>query len=355
MNPHATTTGETWSPLPAEDPTFRQMRRTVRTELGASPAVAWRSLGEVGAWVFATSVDDGGLDLGNSAAAMVCEEAGVMLNPLPVVDAFVSAAVFARLGRADLVARVADGEVVVWAGTLPADAAGGTNACAANAGTDAVVRGPFPAAVTARSALVVERRDGHTALRLLTGPSDGLAVEHLVVDSAAAVLADAPANASSSAETLVEDDALDALLAEVAPIVALYQAALLTGLATAAVDTLLDRIRSRVQFGATIAAQQSPRHRAAAALTELDVLRTHLDAAARAYDDGAAPALGGLVALAAETALTTSRELVHLHGASGLVDGTAASLCYRRIGWEALRCGPLPALWAAVGGRASTG
>lgn len=347
MNSHTTTNVETWASLHVEDPTFRQMRRTVRTELGAPPDVAWRSLGEIGAWLFATSVDDGGLDLGHAAAAMVCEEAGVTLNPLPVVDAFVSTALFARLGRADLVARVADGEVVVWAGTLPA----GVAAARATTTTDDVVRGPFPAAVPARSALVVDRRDGHAVLRLLTAASSELAVERLVVDPVACVLADTTAGG----ETLVEGDELNALLEDAAPLVALYQAALLTGLATAAVDALLDRIRSRVQFGAVIATQQSPRHRVAAALTELDVLRAHLDAAARAYDDGNATAMPGLVALAAETASTISRELVHLHGASGLVDGTVAALCYRRIGWEALRCGPLPGLWTAVQGRAIGG
>ncbi len=41
---------------------------------------------------------------------------------------------------------------------------------------------------------------------------------------------------------------------------------------------------------------------------------------------------------------------MHLHGAAGLARETTVASCYRRVAWEALRCGRPALLWEAAAG-----
>ncbi|MVO88504.1 amino acid adenylation domain-containing protein [Streptomyces sp. p1417] len=135
---------------------------------------------------------------------------------------------------------------------------------------------------------------------------------------------------------------------------ALLRNAHLAGVCLAAVETAVDRLRSRRQFGRPLAAQQALVHPLAAHRARLEALRLENDAQllkldecagqptlgrARHYADVEADAatVGGVLwSLLRECV----RHAVHVHGASGLQDGQPVALAHRLVLTETARLGP---------------
>ncbi|MCI4084603.1 hypothetical protein MRQ86_30675 [Streptomyces sp. MMS21 TC-5] len=118
---------ERWREREDEDSLFRQLRLTVRQGLevdGDTPAGAWEALTQVGAWEFALPIDKEGLDLGQAVLAMVCEEAGNAMQPVPLADTLLALDVLSALGPLapegtdDRLDRVRAGELQL-AGPMP--------------------------------------------------------------------------------------------------------------------------------------------------------------------------------------------------------------------------------------------
>src|SRR5207249_2248410 len=86
----------------------------------------------------------------------------------------------------------------------------------------------------------------------------------------------------------------------------------------------------------------------------LEALRLLVYAAARRLDDeepGTADAGAEALALAAETALESTRLAIQVCGARGLTDQTSLHRLYRLARAEATRFGSPDALWGEVGAR----
>ncbi|POX37942.1 hypothetical protein C3486_25600 [Streptomyces sp. Ru73] len=365
---HTTTPGggaaERWREREDEDALFRQLRLTVRQGLeagGDTPAGAWEALTQVGAWEFALPIDKDGLDLGQAVLAMVCEEAGNTMQPVPLADTLLAVDLLAGLGPAApeaadaLLDRVRAGEhPLAVPGRLP-DPRGtvppgvtwkpdGSTGGIVLTGTG----GPFAAGVGAGALLVLASGPDGPCAALVDLPAAGVEVRPLRDHGGGAVSGAVFEETRLPAEAvLLRGLAAEQALARVGLRAAVHQAALLAGLTAAALTAVVDRIRGRRQFGQPLVKHQAPRLRVAGLLARLDAVRWAVGDAARDLDkDRLTPGeAAGLIALTAETALDVTRDAIHLHGASGLVrDGLVAG-CYRRAAWEALRCGRPAHLW----------
>ncbi|MBT2369806.1 hypothetical protein J7E88_32180 [Streptomyces sp. ISL-10] len=372
---HSTTTGqeaagraapaERWREREEEDALFRQLRLTVRQGLeldsGGTAECAWVALTQVGAWEFVLPIDKDGLDLGQAVLAMVCEEAGNAMQPLPLTDTLLALDVLSGLGplapeaTEGLLDRVRAGEhPIAVPGRLP-DPCGavppgitwkrdGDSGGIVLTGTV----GPFATGVAPGSLLVLATGPDGPCVALVELPAEGVALRSLrdhgggAVSSAVFDGARVPAGA-----VLLRGIAAEQALARVGLRAAVHQASLLAGITAAALTAVVTRIRGRQQFGQALVKHQGPRLRVAGLLARLDAVRWAVGDAAKDLDENRLTPgeAAGLIALTAETALDVTREAVHLHGASGLVrDGLVAG-CYRRTAWEALRCGRPTQLW----------
>ncbi|MFF4604364.1 acyl-CoA dehydrogenase family protein [Streptomyces sp. NPDC001339] len=373
---------ERWVEREDEDALFRQLRLTVRQSLAAEdaatpaatldPATAWQRLTDVGAWEFALPIDVDGLDLGQAVLAMVCEETGAARGAVPLLGTLTACELLtaspAGAGRdTALLDGIRSGEIAIAVpGRLPGpDGTAPTGLVrTVRRGTSTVsgIAGPFSVGVTPGALLLFlntgpDTGSGATAagpepcVALLPLPAEGVTLRSLTDHGggpcATAEFADAPL---PSPRVLLEGEAARTALRRIGPRVAVQQAALLTGLTAAALTAVVSRIRERRQFGQPLIKHQAPRLRVAGLLARLDAVRWAVGDAARDLDAGRLTPgeAAGLTALAAETALDVTRDAVHLHGASGLARDAVVAGCYRRVAWEALRCGRPTALWQTV-------
>lgn len=339
---------ERWHASHGEDALTRQLRLLVRGSLGGTPAQAWAELTDLGAVDFDVPMEYDGLELGPAALAVLCEEVGASTQPLPLVDALVAAQLLVGADRRVAVERLRTGVPVAVAGRLPAPRGVIPERPAGLHGRFDTTVGPFSAGVAPQGLVVLVAGPTGPAAHLLAVPGPGVELRELPERGGGPTAVAVLGAVDLGGATLVTDE--QPLLNDVGRRAAVYQAALISGLTAAAMTALVTRLRERQQFGRPLAAHQVPRLRTAALLARLDVVRMTVAEAAGGLDDGTTTAAraAGVLALAAETGLDVSRDAVHLHGASGLGRSTVVAACYRRMAWEALRCGPLPALWRAA-------
>ncbi|MFI8341089.1 acyl-CoA dehydrogenase family protein [Streptomyces sp. NPDC085639] len=355
---------ERWREREDEDSLFRQLRLTVRQGLevdGDTPAGAWEALTQVGAWEFALPIGQDGLDLGQAVIAMVCEEAGNAMQPVPLTDTLLALDLVAGLGPLapgatdSLLDRVRTGELEIAVpgrlpdprGTVPPGITwkpdGDTGAVVLTG-----VGGPFAAGVGPGALLVLAGGPDGPCAALVSLPTEGVEVRPLRDHGGGAVASAVFDEVRLPAEAvLLRGLAAEQALARVGLRAAVHQASLLAGITAAALTAVVSRIRGRQQFGQALVKHQGPRLRVAGLLARLDAVRWAVGDAARDLDEDRLTVgeAAGLIALTAETTLDVTRDAVHLHGASGLVrDGLVAG-CYRRAAWEAMRCGRPAHLW----------
>ncbi|WP_327734139.1 acyl-CoA dehydrogenase family protein [Streptomyces nojiriensis] len=355
---------ERWREREDEDSLFRQLRLTVRQGLevdGDTPAGAWEALTQVGAWEFALPIGHDGLDLGQAVIAMVCEEAGNAMQPVPLTDTLLALDLVSGLGplapeaAESLLDQVRTGELeIAVPGRLP-DPRGTVPpgiTWKPDPDTGAVVLtgtgGPFAAGVGPGALLVLAGGPDGPCVALVPLPTEGVQVRPLRDHGGGAVASAVFDEVRLPAEAvLLSGLAAEQALARVGLRAAVHQASLLAGITAAALTAVVSRIRGRQQFGQALVKHQGPRLRVAGLLARLDAVRWAVGDAARDLDEDRLTAgeAAGLIALTAETTLDVTRDAVHLHGASGLVrDGLVAG-CYRRAAWEAMRCGRPAHLW----------
>jgi alkylation response protein AidB-like acyl-CoA dehydrogenase len=104
-------------------------------------------------------------------------------------------------------------------------------------------------------------------------------------------------------------------------------AAEMLGMAEHSFQITLDYLKQRVQFGQILATFQALQHRMAALYTQIELLRSAVEAALAALDDnggrggGDVPALASLAKATANDVLhLVSREVIQLHGGIGMTD-----------------------------------
>ncbi|MGP4043125.1 acyl-CoA dehydrogenase family protein [Streptomyces sp. 2A115] len=344
----------------AELDDLRETVRTVCADVGGTAAVRrlseqspgidaklWDTLGrQVGLAALGLPEAAGGIG-GLAEIAMVCEELGRTLTPVPLLSSTVLAGqVLAGCGTADeALAELAEGKVhalavaapdgawrpdavpvaVTWRGGVPlldgtapfvldgADAEGLVVAAAGADGLDLFLIDPREPGVTVRRVPTLDLSRGQAVVsfsgaraRPLTAGGEGTDVVTRALDVALVALA---------AEQL--------------------------GGAQAALDLTVAHVRERTQFGRAIGGFQAVKHTCADMLLQVEAARSAVVRAVRAADSPGAAAEAAAVAQAwcGEAFVFVAAECVQLHGGMGFTWEHDAHLYFRRAQSDAVLLG----------------
>ena len=271
--------------------------------------VLWRSYHSIEALGIGIPSNFGGSDGGLLELALVAEEAGRRLAPIPIAETTAAARLLARLGEKELLAPVLSGSNIVSL------ASRGTPV-----GDQLLVDGSIADAVLAfdgGSLLYVPRPDGQpTSPRRNLG---GLALARWDVRADSRSLA-AGERARAEFATALDE-------------VRVLRASALVGLAREAVHIGSEYTKVRKAFGQPIGMYQAVAHPFADAVSALDGAQLLVHKACWALDSGQddGPALAAMAfVFAAETAYQAPQHSLHVHGGYGFTEEYDIQLYYRR-------------------------
>jgi alkylation response protein AidB-like acyl-CoA dehydrogenase len=270
----------------------------------------------------------GGSDFGWLSLGLVLEETGKTLTASPLAAS--------ALAATALVMGEGEAAKAAWLPRL---------ASADAIGTLAIDEGPRhdPQAITTTatrtgtgwsiSGIKAFVHDAHGADLLIVAAHDGEGVALFAVpaDAAGVTLSSRKLTDSRShAQLTLADVALagDARIGGAAVCDAVLDrariiaAAEMLGMAEHSFQITLDYLKQRIQFGQILATFQALQHRMAALYTQIELLRSAVEAALAALDGGGdVPALASLAKATANDVLhLVSREVIQLHGGIGMTD-----------------------------------
>jgi alkylation response protein AidB-like acyl-CoA dehydrogenase len=284
-------------------------QRVRSAESAGFDAPLWRHYADIGALGIGVPSDCGGGDGGLLELALVAEEAGRRLAPIPIAQTAAAARLLGRLREKELLAPVLTGSVIVSLATQPGSVDGQLLVDGAIA--DAVL------GLDGDSLVYLTRPAGlpSTARRNL----GGLALGRWDATCESTALA------GGERARAVFDTALDE--------VRVLRAAALVGLAAEAVGIGSRYAVVREAFGQPIGMYQAVAHPFADAVTALDGAQLLVRKACWALDSGQgdAPALAAMAfVFAAETAYSAAAHSLHVHGGYGFMEEYDIQLYYRR-------------------------
>lgn len=320
--------------------------RTFRTALPRFDKAVWRRLAEAGWTSILAPEDRGGLGLGLRHASAVAEEVGRRPLPEPFLGAAVQtvsllAALPSSTERDALLASVMSGEMLVgtaWqerAGQLEPEESLATRATHLKSGYKLDGRKRWVVPGTGADGWLVSAALGtDAAIWWVPASSPGVRAfeEDRIDGSSCATLSLEGVELASSARLAIGEDALTALrrandTARVA------QAAELLGIAREAFAMTLEYLKTRIQFGKPIGANQALQHRMVDAYIQVELAaaclhEVLLEAAAGPRE--LAVAASRAKARCAQAALHVTRLGVQLHGAIGFTDEYDLGLYLKR-------------------------
>ena len=277
-------------------------------EAGRTDDALWRELGELGWPGIAVSEAHGGQGLGIVELAILCEELGRSVAPVPFLGTVLAAALIEHAGTDEQRERwlpgLASGERIGAAGDAPELVPGA-------AGADVIV------CVTGGEARLHE----------------GAAAEPVAAIDPTRPAARVPADGG---EQLPGDlaPALDRALVAVA--------AELVGVCERALEMTVAYVKERRQFGTPVGAYQAVSHRCAQMLLDTESARAAVSFAAWAADDDPAR-LGEAAAMAKAAASDAGREVtaaaIQLHGGIGFTWEADVHWLYKRAQIDAALLG----------------
>ncbi|MDB5695184.1 MAG: acyl-CoA dehydrogenase [Sphingomonas bacterium] len=304
---------------------FRKLRDAAPAQ-GFDPD-AWNAIGQMGWAGVVVPEEHGGSAFGYLSMGLVLEQLGRNLAVSPLASVAPAATAIAMGSdesvKGEWLPKIAGGEVVV---ALAVDE--GPHHDPLNLQT-IVTDGKL----TGTKAFVAE---GDGAQAFVVAAQDGL---YLVTDEAGVTrstrkMADMRSHAEVRFEgaTAVKLGGPELTAAVVDRATALACAEML-GMAESAFHQTNDYLKTRVQFGQPLATFQALQHRMAKMFTELELMRSTVEAALEAVDAGRSD-LDQAVSLAKATASDTlkliSREMVQLHGGIGMTDEYDAGFYMKR-------------------------
>lgn len=272
----------------------------------------------------------GGSDFGWLSLGLVLEELGRTVTASPLAASAAAASAIALGGseaqKQAWLPKIAAGEIVaalaVDEGPRHDPARIATMASGGKlSGTKA-----FVAEGDGAGLFVVAAQDG---LYLVAGDADGVTRtrRHLTDFRSHADIAfdHAPA------EKLAEGG--DTLTAQVIDRARVLAAAEMLGLSQQAFDTTLDYLKQRVQFGQVLATFQALQHRMAGLFSDIELMRSAVEAGLSAIDGGGDIRLAATLAKAKanEVGHLMSREMIQLHGGIGMTDEYDAGFYLKRM------------------------
>ncbi|MBL4612937.1 MAG: acyl-CoA/acyl-ACP dehydrogenase [Emcibacter sp.] len=292
----------------------------------------------------------GGVDFGYRGLGVVLEELGKNLTASPLISTTLTAACALILGGSDLqketwLPKISDGSLIA---TLAVDE-GSRHAPLQTAMTAKATKNgwtlsgrkmPVPEGMGADLLIVPTRTSGQP------GDQDGMTL--FLVNATAAGLSRTALHQIDSRypaqfifdQVSVEDNAVLGevgkgadLLDKILDRARAGLAAEMLGTASQALDTTLEYLKIREQFGQIIGSFQALQHRAVAMFGEIEMTRSAVEAALDALDQNSAdiPQLVSLAKImACETLKLVSNEMVQLHGGIGMTDEHDAGLYLKR-------------------------
>lgn len=298
-------------------------------EAAGYDAGAWGAMAEMGWTGIIIPEAHGGSDFGWLSLGLVIEELGKTMTASPLAASAAAASAILLGGSEDQKAkwlpRIAGGELVA---------------------TLAVDEGPRhdPLAIAAKveggklsgtKAFVAE---GDSAGLFVVAAADGL----YLVEAGAGVsvsrrhLADFRSHAQVSFESVAADKLAGGggtLLDAVLDRAAVLASAEMLGMAGQAFDTTLAYLKQRVQFGQVLATFQALQHRMANLFSEIELMRSAVEAGLAAIDGGGDTRQAASLAKgkANEVGHLMSRELIQLHGGIGMTDEYDAGFYLKRM------------------------
>ena len=310
------------SPLSA----FRAMRNAAPA--AGYDAAAWAKMAEMGLAGIVIPEEFGGTAFGYLSLGLVLEQLGRNLaaSPLAATSAAASALVMAGSDAAKQawLPRIASGEVVA---ALAVDE--GPVHDLANIAT--TVDGGM---LTGTKEFVAE---GDSAGLFVVAATDGL---YLVDGGAAGVTRSTRRMADSRSHAQVRFDSVAAeqlgdqtLTTAIVDRATAAVCAEMLGLVVQAFETTNDYLKTRVQFGQQLSTFQALQHRMAKMFTEIELMRSAVEAALEAIDAGRSDvdqAVTLAKAVAGETSRLVSREMIQLHGGIGMTDDYDAGFYLKR-------------------------
>jgi alkylation response protein AidB-like acyl-CoA dehydrogenase len=270
--------------------------------------------------------------------AVVLEELGSAVAPVPYLgSAVLATAVLLAAGETELLGRLASGEKSA-ALVVPFSTAAGTALSPTVSVLDGVLDGTVTSVADAVTVdvLLVPTTGGlyavdATADGVTRTPLSSLDMTRQVCDIA---FARASGTALSTAETAA--DAVATALTTGAALLASEQ----VGLAQWCLDSTVDYLKNRYQFGRQVGSFQALKHRLADLWTRLAQARAVARyAAASVGTDDAAVAAALAQAYCAETAVLAAEECVQLHGGIGFTWEHPAHLYLKRAKSSAIALG----------------
>ncbi|WP_040796396.1 acyl-CoA dehydrogenase family protein [Nocardia higoensis] len=341
------------------DPDLATLREVTREFLGREPVVAddepkwkpaqWsRACAELGLAGVAEPEELGGAGIGYAGLAVVLEEAGRALSPLPILGSVVLAqGLLARAGdadaRADLLPALLDGSRTATValdalrrdGTIPGElraAADAQGSWVITGSTSFVLDGPT-------ADWVFLRADTPDGPRLFMVDSDGPNTTVTAQDSMDLTRSFARLDfRSAPARPLGAPGAADAVLADLRTLLTIAVACEQLGGAERALAMAVEYVQVRVQFGRVIGSFQAIKHRCADLAIQLDNARSALDHAVWALHEhpGHLPTAAPMAAVeCARAFVACARENIQLHGGIGFTWEHPAHLYFRRATTDA--------------------
>lgn len=313
-----------------------KLRRGMETDRGYDPAI-WHQLAEMGLLGIAVSEDSGGIGGGAIDVAMVAEELGRSLVPVPFIESSVIAATLLEASTAsdetnDWLSRIIEGRATVAIGGNAAIVPYGDAECSLSLDADGKLSGAVSLVMHGATAdvLLLAFDDGKKIRVVLVPQGGDLLVENQQANDPAL----RPAKIRLGGATCIELTGLsveDREVARLRGITAL--AAQQAGAARAIFDITIDYLNTRYQFGRPIGSFQALKHIAADLLVEVESATSAARAAALALDSGS-PTAARTVALAGFICTDAFREVsaqaIQMHGGIAYTREHVAHLYWRR-------------------------
>lgn len=304
---------------------FRKMRNAAPVE-GYDKA-AWATMAEMGLAGIVIPEAFGGTAFGYLSLGLVLEQLGRNLAASPLASTAAAATAIVMGGsdaqKASWLPRIASGEVVA---TLAIDEGPVHDLNKIKTAVDG-------GKLTGTKEFVAE---GDSAGLFVVAATDGL---YLVAGDAAGVTRSHRKMADSRSHAQIRFDGASAEKIEGVTVQAIVDRATaavcaeMLGLAVQAFETTNDYLKTRVQFGQQLSTFQALQHRMAKLFTEIELMRSAVEAALEAIDAGRSDvdqAVTLAKAVASDTLKLVSREMIQLHGGIGMTDDYDAGFYIKR-------------------------
>jgi acyl-CoA dehydrogenase len=321
------------------------VREQLETDSGFDAAL-WDEMVALGWAGIALPESCGGSGMGVATVVPVVEAMGRAMLGTPLINTTLASQFLFRAGGEKrfegVLAEIASGTIATCA-LLENPDWGDTNiACSINA--DGVLQGSkkFVAdAVVARLFAVLVNHEGRPALAIVRAeqlPAGAITPNTLIDQTKRSASVDFTGVRVSESD-LVTGDVVSAALRDVHLLGALLTAAEATGSAASCLDTVVEYLKTRKQFGKLIGSYQALKHPTVDILTAVDSGRSFIYHAATLVGDGALERDAEIAcrmakAHATETLLYAGDRAVQFHGGMGFTYECDAQLFIRRAQWS---------------------